>query len=98
MKLIILIKGGKVNDLKLFFNNLTDKGGDQQSGQQECLANLANQKQDQKIVAFGPSLAGKTVVRGDFGLGPIWTSLTEIGKMSERSQHPVKPIETCKLS
>ena len=71
LKLIILIKGGKVNDLKLFFNNLTDKGGDQQSGQQECLANLANQKQDQKIVAFGPSLAGKTVVGGDFGLGPM---------------------------
>ena len=64
-----LVKGGKVNNLKLFFNNLTSKGGDPQRGQQECLANLANQKQDRKIVVFGPSLTEKAVIGGDFGLG-----------------------------
>ena len=64
-----LDKGGKVSNLKLFFNNLTSKGGDPQRGQQECLASLANQKQDKKIVVFGPSLAEKTVIGGDFGLG-----------------------------
>ena len=64
-----LEKRGKVSNLKQFFNNLTSKGGDPQRGQQECLASLANQRQDKKIVVFGPSLAEKTVIGGEFGLG-----------------------------